>query len=479
MFRYRILCRAMNKLASSILFFLAIFLLTTIYWVDKNFGTVTLDQIYSVIFFDYQATLYANDKFLISFLVECIFLPIIIVVMLANFLQAKISRYLSLSLLILSAVCANYQFGFATFIRAQFNSGDFYQKNYINPSQISVKAHNPKNLLLIYVESFETTYSNTNIFQKDLLKQLNNINTPHISFSHYEQMPGTSWSIAGIVGTQCGLPLKLNANIKKAMFVDEALHVLPNAKCLGDILAEHGYKNIYMNGSLLNFTGFGPFFKDHHYSELYGREHWIRSGILQKSQMTTWGMPDDMLLMVAKLRLEQLIKADKPFNLTLFLNDTHGIEGQLSPTCRREGFNDFQGIVECTANQVARFVTEIEREGWLANMNIIIVGDHLAMKNRVSNLLSKEKNRSMFNMIISEEKFVKNTEYITPFDMLPTILTSLGFQYSGNKLGLGYSAIGLNTIGLKNRYRSEDRIESLKKNLLNESSFYDKLWHRG
>jgi len=464
-------CLALRKLINCILLFVSLFLLATIYWIDKNFGTVTLDQISSVIFFDCKATLYANNKFVISFFSECFFLPVLLSVIMTNFFEIKSYRYLGICLLILSLTLIYYQFGFAG---SNLTGEDFYKTNYTNPNQIAIKAQHPKSLLLIYVESFETTYSNTDIFQKDLLKQLNNINAPHISFSHYEQMPGTSWSIAGIVGTQCGLPLKLNANIKKAMFVDEALHVLPNAKCLGDILAEHGYKNIYMNGSLLNFTGFGPFFKDHHYSELYGREHWIRSGILQKSQMTTWGMPDDMLLMVAKLRLEQLIKADKPFNLTLFLNDTHGIEGQLSPTCKREGYNDFQGIVECTANQITRFVSEIEQEGWLAHMNIVIVGDHLAMKNRVSNLLSKEKNRYMFNMIISEEKLVKNTEYLTPFDMLPTILTSLGFQYSGNKLGLGYSAIGL-----KNSYRSENRIESLKMSLLNESSFYDKLWHRG
>jgi len=67
-------------------------------------------------------------------------------------------------------------------------------------------------------------------------------------------------------------------------------------------------------------------------------------------------------------------------------------------------------------------------------------------------------------MIISEEKLIKNTEHIVAFDLLPTILTSLGFQYPGNQLALGYSAIGLN---------NADR----PKNHSYDDSFYENLWH--
>ena len=38
---------------------------------------------------------------------------------------------------------------------------------------------------------------------------------------------------------------------------------LPNAKCLGDVLKENDYKNIFINGVSLNFVGTGLFFKNH------------------------------------------------------------------------------------------------------------------------------------------------------------------------------------------------------------------------
>ena len=77
----------------------------------------------------------------------------------------------------------------------------------------------------------------------------------------------TNWTIAGIVSSQCGLPLKpisiLNTQKKgkhqKHIFGLKAF--LPNAKCLGDILKENDYKSIFINAVSLDFVGMGLFFK--------------------------------------------------------------------------------------------------------------------------------------------------------------------------------------------------------------------------
>lgn len=458
----------MDSDVNIIITFIGLFLTILVCWINIYFGLITIDQIYSIILFNFSSLINVNVSLSISFFICCIFIPLIITFLIHKLL---VSSYFSILFLILGVMLVNYEFRVIKYINNQFHHTDFYSKNYIDPHHINISAKNPKSLLLIYVESLETTYSNTQIFNNDLLYSLTHLNINNISFSQYEEMPGTNWSIAGIIATQCAVPIKLDYSLTKRIFSENTAHVLSNAECLGDILAKKGYRNIYMNGSRLSFEGFGPFFKDHHYIELYGREKWLRSGILNRTQLTSWGLPDDMLLMLAKLRLNQLIKDKHLFNLTLFLIDTHGISGQLSKTCAEAGYTDFQGIVECTANQVADLVYYIKKNGWLEQMNVVIVGDHLAMQNMVSDKLSTVKKRYIFNMIVSNSIFYKNTDKIVPFDMLPTILTSLGFQYQGNRLGLGYSAIGL-----ENKYRPKNRIKILADDLLYGSKYYNALW---
>lgn len=476
--------RYIFKLAT---YFAGLFLIAFSLWTSKYFGRVFIDQALSTVVFDSQGVINGNSSFTKGFIEWCLLWPAIATLLITSIpLANKIIRhvfrrslptqvmnhvfwrYFNLLIVAIGLVLINYQYRISDYIvYRQIHHGDFFAEYYVDPGKVKIYAKKPKSLVLIYVESLETTYSNTSLFRNDLLKRLNHLNVNNISFSHYQEMPGTNWSIAGIISTQCAVPLKLDAKMTEHDFGEDVPHVLSHAHCLGDILAENGYRNIYMNGSRLSFAGFGRFFKDHHYLELYGREKWIRSGILNKKEMTFWGLPDDRLLALAKIRLAQLIKDKQPFNLTLFMIDTHGLSGQLSQTCAKAGYADFEGIVECTANQVADFIYHVEKQGWLNNMNVVIIGDHLAMKNLVYNKLSSVKKRYIFNMIVSNNHLSKNTEEVVPFDMLPTILTSLGFQYQGGRLGLGYSAIGV-----ENKNRPKKHIKMLSSRIKVPSTLF-------
>jgi phosphoglycerol transferase len=59
---------------------------------------------------------------------------------------------------------------------------------------------------VIYVESLEQGYSSKAVFGHDLLEPLNGLQGS--SFADYQQVPGTGWTIAAIVATQCGVPLE-------------------------------------------------------------------------------------------------------------------------------------------------------------------------------------------------------------------------------------------------------------------------------
>lgn len=472
--------------------FAALFFIGLALWTNKFFGKVTFDQALSTFYFNLQGSIEGDSKFTRRFIEWCVFWPAVVTFLmmtlpavvrsinkiLNQFIVVRKAKNLlyhhfPLALLIVGIGLTMHQYSMINYIRYHFaSSQDFIAENYIKPNKVNVTAsHHTKSLLLIYVESLEATYSDTNLFRNDLLQRLTRLQTRHVNFNDYEQVPGTSWSIAGIVSTQCSVPLKVLTMQNGNNFSEDVSHFLPGATCLSDILAQHGYKNIYMNGSDVDFAGVGNFMQDHHYQELYGKKEWLASGVLKPADVTGWGMPDDMLLEQTKIKLVKLIQEDKPFNLTVFTIDTHGLTGQLSKTCAKNGFDNFEGIVECTANMVADLIEYSDQQGWLDKMDIIVIGDHLAMKNLAYKELESSKRRTIFNIIVSKDKLVKNRDTIVHFDWLPTILTALGFDVKGGRLGLGYTALGTQKFKLP-----AHRIKELKNNIPYTSPFYYKLW---
>src|SRR5690606_6720642 len=114
------------------------------------------------------------------------------------------------------------------------------------------------------------SYKDETKFGKNLLSSLDALKG--VSFNQYKQAPGTNWTIAGITATQCGVPLKTVSLYGGNDQGERIKAFLPNAVCLGDVLHDAGYHNVYMGGDALSFSGKGKFFQDHHYDEVYGRE---------------------------------------------------------------------------------------------------------------------------------------------------------------------------------------------------------------
>ncbi|MDY0013975.1 MAG: sulfatase-like hydrolase/transferase [Rhodocyclaceae bacterium] len=363
-------------------------------------------------------------------------------------------------------------FSLVSYVRQYFGP-DYFSGSYVAPRLATSKGkEKPRNLVLIYVESLENTYSDPNLFGHDLLARLNALkDRGAVSFEDYQQMPGAHFTIAGIVSSQCGMPLKSLAMFSGNEQGEKVARFLPRATCLGDILARQGYSNTFLNGSSLEFAGVGKFLSDHHYKKVVGREEWIGLGEKQET-MSGWGLYDDDLFRRARGELAMLMKAGKPFNLTLLTIDTHHPYGQLSTRCRRDGYSDFEGIVECTANQVAEFIEHIEKNGWMDKVAVVVQGDHLAMGNTAYDKLTSNPHRTVFNLLMTgHRKLTKNTEQVTHFDMLPTILELMGFTVEGERAGLGYTALGPATAP-----RPADRLATMNAQLMNYSQAYRDLW---
>jgi phosphoglycerol transferase len=479
-------------------YFIAFFLLFSAFWINSHFGEPSLEQILYHLQFGMEGLVDTDAGIARSFVEECInwplglaFLLVAIERLLGYFLINRLKTYKTyastfdqtlekiskivywlinhrapLYTLLGAFIYFGLQFSMLTYVQQKFGR-DYFGANYLNPNQVQITAEKPKNLVLIYVESLENSYRDERLFNKNLLKSLDKIGG--VSFNSYRQAPGTGWTIAGITATNCGLPLKSVTLYGGNDQGENIKSFLPKAICLGDVLHNHGYHNVYFGGDALKFSGKGKFFKDHHFDEVYGREE--LKGELIPTQMNYWGLYDDDLFAKVKSKLEILHGNNQPFNFTITTIDTHGPDGHFSKLCQKNGAKDFQDVVECTSNQVTNFVNFMKKKGYLKDTNVVILGDHLAMYNPVHEKLDMVQERYIYNQFISLKKITKTREDVLHFDMFPTILEFIGFHVEGGKLGLGYTAITPNV-----SQPAPDEFEEMESDLLNESETYIDLW---
>lgn len=476
-------------------------------WLTKNFGTVTLDQLVFHLDFGGEALLNVDKVLVLSFLKAVVGLPALLAILL-SIGDAVISRKFARGQSEDSARSGIRNNGIARLVRAlpawrgtvvviagvgfflqsisafaflvQENfSDDYFVGNYVHPSQVRVEPKSPKNLVLIYVESLEASYADQELYGDDLIRGLTSLEGH--SFGKFMQVPGTGWTMAGIVSSQCGMPLKnIFGGVDSGNDVDRSHRFnklgqrmstfLPGAVCLGDILHSHGYRNVFIGGAPGSFAGKEVFFRTHKYDEYYGKDQLELAGLTLETGVD-WGYLNDQTLSVARKTIKRLHESKQRFNLTLLTLDTHGPDGLYSADCRRRGAKGYDGLVTCTSDQVTEFVDFMKQQGYLKDTRVLVMGDHLGMKTPISDKLPPMHQRSIFNKFIASEKLAFNRNEIVHFDLFPTLLEFIGFEVGGDRLGFGYSAINPLYVELP-----ENRVENLRGNVLNRSSTYLEFW---
>lgn len=457
-------------------YYLSFFLVLTGSWINKRFGNPDFDQILYHVKFGFSGLVRLDSPLALDFITNCLIAPIVLTLALYKYekfitstdtiklkqdkasINAPIKKLFwkiwetilktskiffkmnpPLMLIIISSAIFSNSISLSSRLK-NIDESNFISDNYAIP-KITKTPTNKNNLILIYVESLENTYSDTELFGKDLLKSLNQKTANAISFDELKQTYGTNWTIAGMVSSQCGIPLKPIVNLGKNETWEQVGKFLPNAICLGDILKEAGYKNIFMGGAPLFFAGKGMFLQQHGYGDIKGKNEWKKLG---EKNLNEWGIYDDQLLSIAKKKVTELEEGNSPYNLTILTLDTHS-PGYISETCRENGAKEFVDIVECSSDMLTDFIDYMSENDYLKNTNIVILGDHLTLPNKGFDHLEKLKrkeNRTIFNRFILADPLTKNREIINNFSIFPSILYSLGFRFDNNRLGLGASGFG-------------------------------------
>lgn len=324
-------------------------------------------------------------------------------------------------------------------VKSQSRDGDpDFADWYKEPSK---RIANPKlNLVYIYGESLERTYFNEQAFP-DLAPELGALKKESIDYSHTEQLPGTDYTIAGMVASQCGIPLfapfEGNASASVSSF-------FPQNICLGDILKNSGYENYFMQGANLRFAGKDVFLKSHGFDHLYGAEE-LKTTVADPTYRNDWGFYDDTVLDETWKKFEELSRSGKRFSLFALTVDTHHPDGFISRTCKRKSYqydgkpNQSFSAVSCSQEHIAALIEKIKASPWFKNTVIVVSSDHLAMNNTAWKYLNKQDRSDLFFVLRGDkpQQDVSGVKRNT-MDNGATVLDIMG---GDNFIGLGRSSL--------------------------------------
>ena len=347
-----------------------------------------------------------------------------------------------------------------------------YKGNNGRPPEYILQDHivlsgRPKNLVYIYLESVEQTYMDETLFP-GLMPNLSELRSKSLYFSNIHQIKGSRWTIEGMIATQCGITLVAPSGGHNSFSgVDQ---FLPAATCLGDLLSDQRYNLNYLGGASLDFAGKGKFYATHGFNRVEGYNELVDT--LERSDyLSSWGLYDDSLFVIAQKRFEKLVRQDQPFGLFLLTLDTHHPNGHVSESCRTvayaDGNNPILNAVHCADKIVSRFIRHIMKSNAFKDTLVVVTSDHLAARNSAWDLLQAGNRKNLWMVFASDLAPKEVSRPGSMLDVSPTILSLLGASTEG--LGFGRNLLSSS----RSLYDSEKPISTLLKE---NRSFLASLW---
>lgn len=468
-------------------------------WIIRRFGHVSLDQ--ALMNLD-GAGEGAGGSFIREAIINVLLIPSLAVLVLAVgyfFLRARLSRgnavsrrrvliVLPVTAVLLVPALGAWSLGSAVQVRQYWQSRDSsldIGPYYVSPELVADQGNTKtSNLVLIYLESMENTFSDADLFGVNMLQPVEESTESWDQIDSLYQYPGGGWTMAGIVSTQCGIPLRMppsggdrgtetlehSTDLNK---ISTAAY-LPGATCLGDVLAAQGYNTVYMGGASGTYASKEQYYREHGYQQFLGREHWEEEG--ETEIAPSWGLSDRRLFENAKSVLTDLEESGEPFALTMLTLDSHE-PATIFPSCQALSSHPLVDATRCSMGEVAGFVNFMKTNGYLENTTVVVMGDHLkftATEESMGADFTNYPNRTIFNRIYSTRDDLQVSDVASQLDMYPTILEAMGFSLREGRAGLGTSAYSQARPEGSLGALSDDEQERLIRS--RSSDFYSQMW---
>lgn len=281
-----------------------------------------------------------------------------------------------------------------------------------------------RNIVWIYMESLERIYWDPEVFP-GLTPNLDRLRKQGLDFSGFETFAGASYTMAGLFSSQCGVPLFSSpfAGLDAVAGNDTDVSTFhPKIACFGDVLHQAGYTQIYMGGAPIEFSNKGLFFRLHGYDEALGLQQ-LEAANGGKLPESGWGLYDSVLFKLALKRYRNLEMAGKPFNLSMLTLDTHPPDGRPSPGCPSysASSNSMLQAVHCTDYLLGKFINALSKEPGWDNTVVVIMSDHLMMRNDAQPLYPENYHRQPALLILNAGKGSRPAR-MYHMDIAPTLL---------------------------------------------------------
>ena len=341
------------------------------------------------------------------------------------------------------------ELGVGDYLKDQNTESKFIEDEYVDPTDVEVVFPEQKrNLIYIFLESMETTYSDVDdggAFDENVIPELTEIAQTNEDFSGADpklnggySLAGTTWTMGAMFAQTSGLPLNISIS---ANDMDTQDSFFPGVTTLGDILSDAGYTQTLLIGSEAQFGGRKLYFQEHGNYEMEDYSYAIENGLIPSDYKVWWGYEEQKLFEFAKEKLLQLSQGDEPFNLTMLTVDTHFEDGYVCEQCPTEYDTQYSNVMACSSRQVGEFLKWIQQQDFYENTTIVISGDHPTMDSDYCAEIDQEGNydRRVFTAYINAAAYAQDQQERTysTFDNFPTTLAALGVQIDGDRLGLG------------------------------------------
>lgn len=341
-----------------------------------------------------------------------------------------------------------------------------FEEEYANPQDITYAfPENKRNLILIYLESFEQNFSQAEYYEKNIIPHLSELQNEGAFSRQHNDLPGAGFSIASLVASQCGIPLRYSSDRD----IYAMRYFLPKAVCFPEILKKNGYQTAIVKAADITFTDVHIFARSHGYNEALGVDEILSNYPKEEHSALRGafgGVNDETLFSFAKKKLAEF-SPNAPFMLTLFSLDTHTPSTYHNPSCNRP-FGDIRDVYMCTDKTVYNFIEWLKHSPYWDNTTVIIIGDHLLPVRIKSKGTPK---RGIFNVFLNlpQELKINSEKSFSTYDLAPSILESLNISLSPRAFGLGRSLFSDNPSLLEKL-----GLQELKVRLQQNSEVYNK-----
>ena len=377
-----------------------------------------------------------------------------------------------ITLLIISITTILSSINFFGFLFNNLQYSNLYEDYYVEYNKENVIFPDKKNnLITIYVESFENsvfTLENGGTTKESYMPNMEKFTNKYVNFSNNEkiggfyQVNGTDWTASSLVAQTAGIPIYFKTKNKENNFLEGAVSI-------GEILKENGYKNYFLMGSDSNFANRNSYFFEHGNYQIFDHSSAINDRLIPANYFEWWGYEDRKLYEYAKDKLLNANKNKEPFNFSILTADTHCYDGYTDNKCLKKFKSNYANSYYCTDSMLYDFISWLQEQDFYDETVIVIVGDHLTMRDDFFNTYN-EYERTVYNLFINSKATSinpKNTAF-SAFDMYPTTLAALGVKIDNERL-----ALGTNLFSNKNTLIEEMGLDKFQKEISKISKYYD------